>query len=82
MNTEDIAYFRRRAEAELRMAEESADPVVARVHQTLADLYAERASNRACTDPRHQPVNDSRGNQCDVTCAVLRCGSAPKAEPW
>jgi hypothetical protein len=40
----DREYFEARAEAELRIAQESEDPAVVRVHYQLAELHLERAA--------------------------------------
>jgi hypothetical protein len=39
---DDIAYYTRRAETELRRAEESADPAVAMTHRQMAWEYERR----------------------------------------
>jgi hypothetical protein len=43
MRNEDAAYFLRRAEAELRLAEQATNPEARKAHSMLAGLYLDRA---------------------------------------
>jgi hypothetical protein len=43
MRNEDAAYFERRAEAELRLAERADHPEARKAHYVLARLYLDRA---------------------------------------
>ena len=40
--TDDLSYYRRRAEAELEQAQRATKPEAARVHRALADAYLDR----------------------------------------
>lgn len=41
---DDLAYFERRAEQELQLAQQAVDPQVVAAHYRLAELYLERLS--------------------------------------
>ena len=45
MREDDAAYFYRRAEAELRLAQEADKPEVVRAHFGLANAYLERVGD-------------------------------------
>lgn len=41
----DIAYYQRRAEQEVKLAQQSDDPAVVAAHYQLAQLYLDRVAN-------------------------------------
>jgi hypothetical protein len=49
----DREYFEARAEAELKIAEESDDPAVVQAHCQLAELHLERAEQCALAEADH-----------------------------
>lgn len=51
MSENDVSYFRRRAEAELVLAQQATKPEVVRAHCQLADAYLERI---AVAEPAQQ----------------------------
>lgn len=52
----DREYFERRAETELRRAQESDNPAVVNAHYLLAELHLERASRCAPASVRSEAV--------------------------
>lgn len=50
MPDDDLAYFERRAEQELQLAQQAVDPQVVAAHYRLAELYLERLSTERATD--------------------------------
>lgn len=56
IHRDDAAYYRARATTERRHAEISTDSKVARVHQALADAYAERAGDPSTSDAETGPI--------------------------
>jgi hypothetical protein len=47
---DDLAYFERRAEQELQLAQQASDPQVVDAHYRLAELYLERLSTGRAAD--------------------------------
>ena len=50
MPDDDLAYFERRAEQELQLAQQAVDPQVVAAHYRLAELYLERLSTERAAD--------------------------------
>jgi hypothetical protein len=47
---DDLAYFERRAEQELQLAQQAVDPQVVAAHYRLAELYLERVSTKRAAE--------------------------------
>lgn len=47
---DNLAYFERRAEQELRLAQQAVDPQVVAAHYRLAELYLERLSTERAAE--------------------------------